>query len=479
MWLSRASAIGSMPSSRAATADRTGRIHAASAAGSSVSIARISATVRSAPSRSALLTTCTSAISRTPALSAWTSSPRPGTETTITVWARRITSTSSCPTPTVSTRTRLRPAASMRSTASAAARQRPPRAPRVAIERMKTPGSRARSFMRIRSPRIAPPENGEEGSTATTPTVRPRARATSASPRTSVLFPLPGPPVTPTIWARPVWGYRRVLRASARCPPDSAHVSPRARARVEPSTIWLASVSTSKIIVLSAILRHRPARGARTSDLGDGRCGPAAGRSPRSTRQCEAELPAALPEGVAVEPEQPGGLELIAARQLERMDQQRTLEELEGVAIDPPGARGRQLGDEWRGRICGTARQPPQNRRGVGIDPPGARGRQLGDEWRDRIGDQARQRAETGRVFAAVMFFGHSVASTLRPPSVGQRQADGPDWHESITARVDPLEVAVEHQELHPALGGPAPEFCGNELEGHGDERPPREVSDR
>src|SRR5215510_2931872 len=333
----------------------------------------------------------------------------------------------------------------MRSTASAAAPQRPPRAPRVAIERMKTPGSRARSFMRIRSPRIAPPENGEEGSTATTPTVRPRARATSASPRTSVLLPLPGAPVTPTIWARPVCGYRRVLRASARWPPDSAHVSPRARARVEPSTIWLASAPTSEIIGLPAIVRHRPARGARTSDLGDRRRSPAAGRSPRSTRQREAKLPAALPEGVAVEPEQTGGLELIAARQLERMDQQRTLEKLESVAIDPPGARGRQLGDEWR----------------------------------DRIGDQAPQRAETGRIFAAVMFFGHSVALDSRPPLVGERQADGPDRHESITAGVDPLEVAVEHQELHPAVGGPAPEFWGNELEGHGDERPPREVSDR
>ena len=104
-------------------------------------------------------------------------------------------------------------------------------------------------------------------------------------------------------------------------------------------------------------------------------------RSPRSTRQREAKLPAALREGVAGEPEQTGGLELIAARQLERMDQQRTLEELESVAIDPPGARGRQLGDEWR----------------------------------DRIGDQARQRAETGRVFAAVMFFGHSVALDSSP----------------------------------------------------------------
>src|SRR3989442_6393352 len=170
----------------------------------------------------------------------------------------------------------------MRSTASAAARQRPPRAPRVAIERIKTPGSRARSFMRIRSPRIAPPENGEEGSTATTPTVRPRARATSASPRTSVLLPLPGAPVTPTIWARPVWGYNRALSASARLPPDSAQVSPRGGARAERSPIWLASVSTSDIMVPSAILRHRPTEsggggggGGRRPARG-GRGGPAA-----------------------------------------------------------------------------------------------------------------------------------------------------------------------------------------------------------
>src|SRR5438045_8354196 len=44
-------------------------------------------------------------ISRTPALIAWMSSPRPGTVTRQTVSATRTTSTSSCPTPTVSTMT--------------------------------------------------------------------------------------------------------------------------------------------------------------------------------------------------------------------------------------------------------------------------------------------------------------------------------------------------------------------------------------
>ena len=51
----------------------------------------------------------------------------------------RTTSTSSWPTPTVSTSTQSKPAASSRSTASRVARARPPIAPRVAIERMKTP----------------------------------------------------------------------------------------------------------------------------------------------------------------------------------------------------------------------------------------------------------------------------------------------------------------------------------------------------
>ena len=45
-----------------------------------------------------------------------------------------------------------------------------PHQPRVALERKKRPGSVARSFIRMRSPRRAPPEYGDVGSTATTPT---------------------------------------------------------------------------------------------------------------------------------------------------------------------------------------------------------------------------------------------------------------------------------------------------------------------
>ncbi len=76
------------------------------------------ATARSAPSRSALLTTKMSAISMMPALSACTSSPLPGTVITIEISAVRTMSISSCPTPTVSISTTSFPAASSTSATS-------------------------------------------------------------------------------------------------------------------------------------------------------------------------------------------------------------------------------------------------------------------------------------------------------------------------------------------------------------------------
>ena len=85
---------------------------------SSESSASTDAAVRSAPSRSALLTTKMSAISMIPAFSACTSSPAPGTSITIEMSAVRTMSTSSWPTPTVSMRTMSLPAASRTSAAS-------------------------------------------------------------------------------------------------------------------------------------------------------------------------------------------------------------------------------------------------------------------------------------------------------------------------------------------------------------------------
>ncbi len=132
--------------------------------------------VASAPSRSALLTTNRSPISRIPALAAWMPSPIPGASSTTEVSACAAISTSDWPTPTVSTRITSQPAASSTRSACGAAQDRPPRWPRVAIERMNTSGSVAWSCIRTRSPSSAPPENGEDGSTASTPTRLPSRR---------------------------------------------------------------------------------------------------------------------------------------------------------------------------------------------------------------------------------------------------------------------------------------------------------------
>ncbi len=126
--------------------------------------------VSRAPGRSALLMTNRSAISRRPALFAWMASPQPGFTTTIVVSVAAATATSCWPTPTVSSSTTGTPTADRTRTASGTATARPPRWPRVAIERMKTLSSRAWFCIRTRSPRMAPPENGDDGSMASTAT---------------------------------------------------------------------------------------------------------------------------------------------------------------------------------------------------------------------------------------------------------------------------------------------------------------------
>src|SRR5207253_903201 len=94
----------------------------------------------------------------------------PGARTTIVVSAACATSTSACPTPTVSRTMTSAPATSSTRNACGTAHASPPRWPRVAIERMNTPGSVACSCIRKRSPRRAPPVNGDVGSTASTET---------------------------------------------------------------------------------------------------------------------------------------------------------------------------------------------------------------------------------------------------------------------------------------------------------------------
>ena len=149
-----------------------------------------------------MLITKMSAVSNSPALLAWMESPHLGLTTTTVVSVAEATSTSTWPTPTVSTRTRGMPAAANSRMASGTARASPPRWPREAMERMKTPVSRSWPCIRTRSPRMAPPENGDVGSMASTAswaTPAPRAAVIRRSVR--VDFPAPGAPVMPTVSA--------------------------------------------------------------------------------------------------------------------------------------------------------------------------------------------------------------------------------------------------------------------------------------
>jgi hypothetical protein len=140
----------------------------------------------------------TSGISMIPAFNAWIESPEPGISTSTTVSAMPITSTSPWPVPTVSRKTSSFPAASSTSSACSVASARPPRWPRLPIERMKTSGSRKWSASRMRSPSSAPFENGLDGSTEMTPTERFSSRTCRTSALIRLDLPTPGGPVTPT-----------------------------------------------------------------------------------------------------------------------------------------------------------------------------------------------------------------------------------------------------------------------------------------
>ncbi len=142
-----------------------------------------------------------------PAFSAWIESPDPGISASTTVSAIDSTPTSLWPVPTVSRKTTSLPAASSTSSDCSVVSARPPRCPRVPIERMKTSGSRKWSVSRIRSPSSAPCVNGLDGSTEITPTVCSSARTRRISAEARVDLPTPGGPVRPTANAWPVFGY--------------------------------------------------------------------------------------------------------------------------------------------------------------------------------------------------------------------------------------------------------------------------------
>src|SRR5688572_12259631 len=82
---------------------------------------------------------------------------------------------------------------------------------------------------------MAPPVNGLVGSTAMTPTVSPASRVSVVKRSTSVLFPAPGGPVTPTRYVRPVCGKMSRTRPAAASASSSISEMARAMARTSPA----------------------------------------------------------------------------------------------------------------------------------------------------------------------------------------------------------------------------------------------------
>src|SRR5690348_6276264 len=123
--------------------------------------------------------------------------------------------------------------------------------------------------MRTRSPRIAPPVNGLDGSTASTPTRRPSARNCRTSSLVVVDLPTPGEPVRPTTWACPAYGASAAATSGSAGSPFSTRLISRATERASPSRARATRVGTScRRLTLTA-----PPRASRARRKADSRGG--------------------------------------------------------------------------------------------------------------------------------------------------------------------------------------------------------------
>src|SRR5262249_25691679 len=95
------------------------------------------------------------------------------------------------------------------------------------------------------SPSRAPPENGDDGSTASTPTRRPAFRYAVTSADVEVDLPTPGEPVSPTTYAPPVSGASAAITSRSCGEAPSTREISRATARGLPSRAWATSSETS------------------------------------------------------------------------------------------------------------------------------------------------------------------------------------------------------------------------------------------
>src|SRR4051794_18622408 len=221
-------------------------------------------------------------------------SPRPGAISTTVVSASPATSTSLWPTPTVSTTTTSNPAASRTRIAWGVVHASPPRWPGEAIDRMKTPGSVAWSCIRTRSPSSAPPENGDDGSTASTPTRRPAARSSVTRALVVVDLPTPGGPVMPTTCACPACGVSAAITCRSSGEPSSTIETSRPTARASPARARATRSST--LSALGDTHDQRVALAATTTQRGRA---DAAAAALELERECQHHAGAGHADGVA------------------------------------------------------------------------------------------------------------------------------------------------------------------------------------
>ena len=131
-----------------------------------------------------------------PAFMACTTSPLSGSKSSTKVSTCTRAAYSTCPTPTVSSSTSSNPKSSIRSSISGRLSESPSAVEREPMERTKSSDIPCSSSIRMRSPKIAPPERGLLGSIARIPNRLPGARCNARWPA-RVLLPTPGAPVRP------------------------------------------------------------------------------------------------------------------------------------------------------------------------------------------------------------------------------------------------------------------------------------------
>src|SRR5437764_4046763 len=116
--------------------------------------------------------------------------------------------------------------------------------------------------MRTRSPSNAPPENGEDGSTASTPTRLPLSRYADTNADVIVDLPTPGEPVKPMTRARPAYFASNAIASRNDGAASSTSEISRATDRGSPAT---ARSTTALMLVFESVNSRRHAEHERVA----------------------------------------------------------------------------------------------------------------------------------------------------------------------------------------------------------------------